>query len=149
MGESTTPGCLAGSSGAAIDSATGCGAGAVVARGAGAAAATLPRATRTRWPFCSISISVRPVSSSSLVSSWISAWSTSGVVGDVLDDFAIELTLTFHLAHDLIRKPVPTFRDHALAFVFGADQSGEPGDRQRIAADAEAADHRSGRLRHI
>src|SRR3990172_4936532 len=123
MGEITTPGCLAGSNGAATDSATGCGAGWLTARtGAGAAATTALRATRTRWPFCSISISVRPVSSRSLVSSWMSLWSTSEVFGD----FAI-----------------------GSAFFFRAEQAGEPGDRQRIAVDAEAADHRLRRLRHV
>src|SRR5665647_2322761 len=125
MGESTTPGCLLASSGALTDSATGCGAGALGTYGAGAAAATVPRATRTRWPSCSISISVSPVSSRSLVSSRIKAWSTSGVFGD----FAIE--------------------DSGLVLFFDADQSGQSCDRQRVAVDPEAADHRFGGLRHI
>src|SRR5450830_991017 len=123
MGESTTPGCLAGSSGAATDSTTGCGAGALTARGAaGAAAATVPRATRTRWPSCSISISVKPASSRSLVSSRIKSRSTIGAFGD----FAIELS--------------------ASLFCFCADHAGQSGDGQRIAVDAETADHCLGRL---
>src|SRR6266436_10060335 len=77
MGEGTTPGCLERSADA--DAAAGCadapiGAGAKLA-GIDAAILTL-RATRTRRPARSISISVRLVSSSSSASSRISALSS-------------------------------------------------------------------------
>src|SRR5450755_3378988 len=109
MGEITTPGCFDGSSGAAI----GCGAGAAAARGAVKAGAEALRATRTRWPSCSISISVKPVSSRSLVNSRIKSRSTIGAFGA----FAIERF------RSLLR--------------FGADHAGQPGDRQRVAVGAE------------
>src|SRR5664280_2793976 len=120
MGEITTPGCFDGSSGAA----TGCGAGAAAARGGAGAGAAALRATRTRWPSCSISISVRPVSSNSLVSSRMSSRLTT----DVFGDFAIKLF----------------FR---LFDFFGADHTGQPGDRQRIAVGAESGHHGFRRLR--
>src|ERR1700684_1587854 len=74
MGEGTTPGCLA-TSAASIDAAVP-GAGAAGWKFAGIDAAMLMlRATRTRRPARSISISVRLVSSSSNASSRISALS--------------------------------------------------------------------------
>ena len=63
------------------------------ARGAAGVEAAL-RATRTRWPSCSISISLRPVSLSSAVSSRIKSRSTIGDFGD----FAIELYRLYFFA---------------------------------------------------
>src|SRR5450755_2022384 len=108
MGEITTPGCFDGS----MVAATGCDTAVATVRGAAAAGAAL-RATRTRWPSCSISISVKPVSSRSLVSSRIKSRSTIGAFGA----FAIERF------RSLLR--------------FGADHAGQPGDRQRVAVGAE------------
>src|SRR5574339_1011583 len=110
----TTPGCLDGSiSLDAVSAAAGDGA-TSTRTAAGAAVAVVPRATRTRRPSCSISISVRPVSSRSLVNSWMSSWSTI----------------------DLGDLPI-----RRSTFLFCVDDAGEAGDRQHIAVDAETGDH--------
>jgi hypothetical protein len=57
---------------------------------AGAAVTAAARATRTRFPSCSISISFNPVSSRSWVSSWINSRSMI-----VFGDFAIVPALNF------------------------------------------------------
>src|SRR5262245_55971317 len=127
MGELTAPGCLAGSIGAppsakaaawASVAATGRG-------GAGANTACTWRATRTRWPSRSNSISVRPVSSSSRASSRMSSWS--------IPDRSL-----------LLRSPAT-----GSALAPRADQRGQPVDRQRIALDAEAAERRPGDRRDV
>src|SRR6476646_6790711 len=123
MGESTTPGCLAGSSGAGLDSAIACTIGGALRATTGAGAGAALRATRTRMPSCSISISVRPVSSRSLVSSWISSRSTI-----VFGDFAIAGHSTFLL---------------------GVEQTGKAGNCQRVAVNAEPGDHRLCRFRYV
>ena len=89
---------------AAARGAAGDGAGARRRRSGRAA----PRATRTRWPSCSISISVRPVSSSSLVSSRIRSRSTIGA----------------------FRSFCHAFRQR---FALAPIMRGEPADRQRVA----------------
>src|SRR5579862_42297 len=117
-----TPGCFEGSSGALS-----CSSGSDVAGAAArdAAATGIPaRATRTRWPSCSISISVRPVSSSSLVSSRMRSRLTTATFGG----FA---TIRF------------------LNLRFYADQGREAADRQRISLDAEAGNYGFRRLRHV
>src|SRR4029450_3037255 len=131
IGEITTPGCFEGSIGLTAASVPGCGATSTRTAVEGGAAKVAARATRTRLPSCSISISVRPVSSSSLVSSWINSRSTMLVFGD------------FPIA-------CPSGADHCVnvrhhfrrsTFLLGAEQAGETGDCQCIAVDAEAGDH--------
>ena len=102
MGEITTPGCLSGSSGLAADSPIGCGADAPARRGATATGAAL-RATRTRAPSCSISISVRPVSSREL--------------GELMDQFVIDRGAFGAFA--MPRAPLTSLCG------FGADQAGQ------------------------
>ena len=80
IGECTQPGCLAGSSaavlGARLRPAAAAPAAPALRGGMAIAASSAARATRTRMPSRSISISLRPVSSSSSASSRISSWST-------------------------------------------------------------------------
>src|SRR6266851_5658672 len=123
----TAPGCLAGSTAALSLSKAGAGGSeAEVGRGgAGANTACTWRATRTRWPSRSNSISVRPVSSSSRASSRIRSWSIAG------------LSL-------LLRSPAT-----ASALALRADQRGQPVDRKRIALHAEAAQARLGDRRDV
>src|SRR6266508_3808195 len=127
MGEVTAPGCLAGSIAAVSASKAGAGASAEGASrgGAGANTACTWRATRTRWPSRSNSISVRPVSSGSRARSRIRSWSIAG------------LSL-------LLRSPAT-----GSALAPGADQRGQPVDRQRIAVHAEAAKARLGDRRDV
>src|SRR5262245_623143 len=135
IGDITTPGCFEGS----IGSVPGCGATSTRTAVDGGAAPVTARATRTRLPSCSISISVSPVSSSSLVSSWISSRSTMLVLGD------------FPIA-------CPSGADHCVnvrhhfrrsTFLLGAEQAGETGDCQCITVDAEAGDHCLGCFRNV
>src|SRR5262245_59951518 len=122
IGEMTTPGCFEGSIGLTAASAGACGGATSTRTAAGAAVAFAPRATRTRRPSCSSSISVRPVSSKSFVSSWMRSWSTIDL-GDLP-----------------IRRSI---------FLFSADQGREAGDGQHIAVDAETGDHCLCRLGNI
>ena len=77
----------------------------------GAAAITwLPRATRTRRPDCSISISLRPVSSSSAESSRIISLSTADLDwgSEFCSDFSLGLEATvqlFFLAPVMAARP--------------------------------------------
>src|SRR5262249_24720475 len=134
IGEVTAPGCLAGSTGAGagIGRATG----GVAAAGATAGSSTDVgtcttggrRATRTRMPFCSISISSRPVSSSRSASSWISSRSIA--------------TLLFCIAR---------FESCMARSALGAraDQGGKPDDGEAVALDPQAADHAARHARDV
>src|SRR5690242_20976032 len=140
----TTPGCFAGSRGPV--SAAGCDGATSTRTAAGAADTGVPRATRTRLPSCSISISVRPVSSRSVVSSWINSWSTNDADDvdelDDLDDFAI--TDPFWPRTPLSKDRFPhcvTARGRS-PLLPGSDQRGEARYRQHVAIDAEAGDDR-------
>src|SRR5262249_54606034 len=89
------------------------------------------RATRSRCPFCSISISVSPNSSSSEVNSRIA-----------LSSIAIPRP-------DACCCLGPSAATASALFLRRADHGGEPADRERIAGDAEAADHGAGHLRDV
>src|SRR6185295_10340969 len=82
------------------------------------------RATRTRMPSRSTSISLRPVSSSSFASSRIRSCS-------------------------LTSPGFSSWKGWRLTFCLGADEGRKPRDRQRIAFRAETADHPPGALRDI
>src|ERR1700757_5237123 len=87
------------------------------------------RATRTRRPARSISISVRLVSSSSSASSRMRAESS-------LENFAADLSSGWRT---MILDPENfLFLLGASVFCFGADVGGNPLDRKPIAVDAEA-----------
>src|SRR5262249_23968235 len=122
MGEVAAPGCFAGSSGAA--STTGRDMSAAGARRDEAGpSAGVCRATRTRCPSRSNSISLSPVSSSRRAS--------SRTMSGSIASFSLSL---------LLRSPVMR-----LALAACADQRDQPVDGERIAGDAEAA---QARLRH-
>src|SRR5689334_20381299 len=123
MGDVTRPGCFATSEAAA---AAGAMAGAPAGTPTiGAATTVPPRPTRTRRPARSISISVRPVSSSSLASSRMSSLSIPLPLSAIVSSL------------------------DAMSALALAGKSGEAVDRKRIACDAEAADHGLGGKRHI
>src|SRR6202521_1296758 len=133
IGDATTPGGLAGSAGAGAG--IGAGVGAVTAAGGAAESGPVEsgmrgerRATRTRMPFCSISISSRPVSSSRSASSWISSRSIA------------TLSLCIGLFGSCMARSAPGGR---------ADHGGKPDDGERVALDAEAADHGARRARDV
>src|SRR6266545_2981537 len=128
MGERTTPGCLERSSVAGAAGPAGGAAAAGVVAGAATCATVVWRATRTRSPFCSTSISLSPVSSSNAASSWISSRSTE----------------TLLLCTGLFGSCMA-----ASALDRRADHRGKPDDRQPITLDAEPADDGSGAARHI
>src|SRR5262249_50903705 len=123
IGEATTPGCREGST--APGDATGTAAD-MISMPCEAAGATLTavevtlRATRRRRPSCSISISVRPVSSSRCANARMASSSIS----------------TLPLATSFLCGRRPT----ASSLRVPAD-GGEPVDREPVALDPEAADH--------
>src|SRR5262249_5762075 len=141
IGEGTTPGCLDRSAPAAAAGAaatTAAPAAAVGTYAEGIAAATLMlRATRTRRPARSISISGRLVSSSNSASSRISALSS------LLDELSSLLEAGWR-AMILIRNFLSGDGGvrQALAWnsvrLLGADLGGKTGYREPIAFDAEA-----------
>src|ERR1700694_5770547 len=89
------------------------------------------RATRTRRPARSISISVRLVSSSSRASSRISALSS-------LLNFAAVLSSGWR-AMILVRNFLISSRAERSSFRLGADPGGQAIDREPVTVDAEAA----------
>src|ERR1700704_3602972 len=97
------------------------------------------RATRTRRPARSISISVRLVSSSSKASSRISALSSLLDLAAVLSSGWRAMSLIRNFLWGVGRKP--------SGFCFDADPGGKAGDREPVAVDAEAGKHREGGLR--
>src|SRR5262249_9553700 len=116
MGEIRSAGWFEGPMAVTAASAPCCGATSTRTAAGGAAATDAARATRTRLPSCSISISFNPVSSRSWVSSWINSRSMM-----VFDDFAI------------------AWRS---IFLFRAQQASKARNCQGVAIDAKAGDHR-------
>src|SRR5260370_5475468 len=147
MGEGTTPGCFARSAAAAgaADAAEAADAETPGWKLAGIEAAIeMLRATRTRRPARSISISVRLVSSSSKASSRMSALSSRL-------KFAADLVSGL-LAMLLIRNSWVVTADASgfdvrflmSGFCFGANFGGKAVDREPVAVDAEAAKRSEG-----
>src|SRR2546429_9595731 len=115
MGDVTTPGCFAGSSG--IGSRTGSGTSVAAAGARDDAPPCVWRATRTRSTSVSSSIWLSPVSSSSRAS--------SRTMSGSIASFSLFLVL---------RSPVMS-----SALAARADQRGQPVDGERVAGNAEAA----------
>src|SRR5512132_3121769 len=117
MGEVITPGCFAGSSGTGSRPGSVTSAAPAGARDDAGAPPCVWRATRTRSPSRSNSISLSPVSSSSRAS--------SRTISGSIASFSLFLFL---------RSPVMS-----SALAARADQRGQPVDRERVAGNAEAA----------
>src|SRR3954451_8807379 len=130
MGEGTTPGCLPSSA-----TATGVAETDMTVAAAGddvATAIEMLRATRTRKPARSISISVRLVSSSSKASSRISALSS-------LLNFAAGLSSGWRA---ICRSGTfCLWQADASGFCLDTDPGGKAGDREPVAIDAETGKH--------
>src|SRR3981189_1657834 len=122
MGEVTTPGCLAGSIEALSAASDGTAVSIDVGGSDEAATTCVWRATRTRCPSRSNSISVSPVSSSRRASSRISSWSTAG----------------FCLGMSLPLRSLVT----ASALLSRVDQRGQAVDCERVAGNPETAQAR-------